>query len=373
MTSEERVEALLRHTYLATTLGPLRPDERPAAAAGDPRPPRRFRTALTALAAAGAASAVIAVVVAGNHSGGATTVQPTTSSATSRPGLWLVAGWGSGPLVKIDPATSRVIETVELDGSNLQKAVPAFGRLWVTVGQSGPVLSLDPGRGTVERTVPLGAATDGLATDGRLVWVAVDDRVVALDPTTGSRVRSVAVSSNPGGPGELDFDGAALWLSMSGLDEVWRIDPGTATVTAKVRVGHTPDHLVFDGRWVWVGNGRDNTLSRIDPRSATVTATVRLGPADPAAWVGSPTAMVRVGTQLWVVHDGGAHGTHLSRVDGTAVTLLDASWPCCTASAVTDGRHVWFGSDASGTRVIAVDTTTLASVSVFSRPYPTPS
>src|SRR5262245_37457904 len=68
----------------------------------------------------------------------------------------------------------------------------------------------------------------GVSYDGRHVWCAAGDRLIAFDPVSGNTVRSIEVAGHAG----TAFDGQHLWQLAE--DRIQKIDPKTGRVLATI-------------------------------------------------------------------------------------------------------------------------------------------
>ena len=68
----------------------------------------------------------------------------------------------------------------------------------------------------------------------------------------------------------------ALWVS-SQTGEIIRVDPTTATVVAKIRVGANPLGTAWIKNELWVPNIDDGTISIVDPAQNAVRTTLAAG------------------------------------------------------------------------------------------------
>jgi len=68
----------------------------------------------------------------------------------------------------------------------------------------------------------------GVTYDGRHVWFAAGEELIAFDPTTGKMLRSIAVAANAG----TAFDGRHLF-QIAG-DRIQKIDPKSGRVLAPI-------------------------------------------------------------------------------------------------------------------------------------------
>jgi glutamine cyclotransferase len=114
------------------------------------------------------------------------------------------------------------------------------------------------------------ARVNGVACDGRLVWVASGDRLNALDPATGRMVRTIDVAAHAG----TAFDGRHLF-QIAG-DRILKIDPATGAVLATIPApgGGRDSGLAWAEGTLWVGQYRDRKIHQIDPQTGAVLRTI---------------------------------------------------------------------------------------------------
>ena len=191
-------------------------------------------------------------------------------------------------------------------------------------------------------TFPLAAAVD--VGDGA-VWAAAPSKpntapgsLVRIDPTSdrisGKPTRTGRV------PAAVLVGQGSVWVANRGSDSVWRIDPRTRAVTAKVSVGDQPAALALSGGRIWVANLGDRTIMRID------LATNRVQ--------GAPISLGKEIQDL----AGSENAVWVSAADGT-VTRLDPRTGQPVGSPLTPARAplvlgvdngiVWVGSASDKT------------------------
>jgi streptogramin lyase len=193
-------------------------------------------------------------------------------------GVWVLnRSTSAAPeLVRVDPATDKVVARIDA----------GFGATRLAVGEDGAVWLYRAGK-------------------------AMDrPELVRVDPAT-NRVADV-VALPP--PREVPTDATALlavrgsvWVA-SQEDRLLRLDPASRTFQELRVSGRTvaAEHLAFAGGWVWTAGGL--TLQRIDPGTGGLTMTV----SDP----GLHNAMPATGLA------GGAGGLWMYGVSGTGEQLF---------------------------------------------------
>jgi DNA-binding beta-propeller fold protein YncE len=261
----------------------------------------------------------------------------------SRPD-WLAMGFGSvwvvdyrpPSLVRIDPATNRVIASIPLTGHACLGIAVMRDALWVADCEHHGVVQIDPVTNRVARTIPIDFRVDDegalIAADGSL-WLFVTDSLAAsstlerVDPATGRIQARIPVGA---GAYVVAGDSVTLWVSATHGAELERIDAGYNAVTAHVAVTPRPKFLALGAGGVWVLHQATGSVSLIDPERAVVVATV-------AAGVPTPWGDITTGAgAVWV------------SVDGTPVTRIDPATHAVTHQFVggsgADAIRYGFGS-----------------------------
>ena len=110
----------------------------------------------------------------------------------------------------------------------------------------------------------------GLTYDGRHVWFAAGDKVVALDPASGKTARSIDVLAHAG----TAFDGEHLYQIAE--DRIQKIDPKTGRVLSTIPApgGGADSGLAWAEGALWVGQYRERKIHQIDPRTGAILRTI---------------------------------------------------------------------------------------------------
>jgi glutamine cyclotransferase len=163
--------------------------------------------------------------------------------------------------------------------------------VWVVPHLDRFALRVDPTTNSVIDRIPLGDRGPGAEIDATddMVWASVSspsydlERLVRIDPTTGSVVASVDAA------GMFPVIGAgSVWATGEG--EVYRIDPATNSVAAVIEASDCW-MITLDERAFCVG---PSTSYSIDPIMDVVT------PVEGAPLLGWP--VIAVDGMIWVVH-----------------------------------------------------------------------
>jgi glutamine cyclotransferase len=110
----------------------------------------------------------------------------------------------------------------------------------------------------------------GVTHDGQNVWFASGDKLHALDPASGTTVRSIDVAAHAG----TAFDGRHLFQLAE--NRIQKIDPQTGHVLATIPApgGGGDSGLAWAEGALWVGQYRDRKIHQIDPDTGKILRTI---------------------------------------------------------------------------------------------------
>jgi hypothetical protein len=275
-------------------------------------------------------------------------------------GVWVLNQHGDPPdeLVRVDPASGRVVARIGVGGNAARPVVGPDGLVWLTrAGRRSDrpeLVMVNPATNQVGLTVPLPGADLGEGTRGLLVawdtvWVA-DGRgrllrvalpVSQAEPVAGAE--AVAGVASAGG-----------WVWAAGGGELLRIDPVDGRVAARVlsphpATGAPAGSLVADPDSLWLGGTGDSggaLLVRLDLGTGQPTAVIELASMPqrqrPKVAAGQGVVAARVGRDLHLVDPA------TDAVQAT-VALGDT-----TGGVAADGHTVWATDPARG-RLLRID------------------
>jgi glutamine cyclotransferase len=110
---------------------------------------------------------------------------------------------------------------------------------------------------------------NGVTYDGKQVWMAVGEKLDALDPATGKTARSIDVAATAG----TAFDGKYLY--QIGEDRIRKIDPKTGQVVATIPApGSGCSGLAWAEGSLWVAQYEERKIYQIDPQTGEVLRTI---------------------------------------------------------------------------------------------------
>ena len=110
----------------------------------------------------------------------------------------------------------------------------------------------------------------GVTYDGRHVWFAAGDKLIAVDPASGKTLRSIEVAAHAG----TAFDGQHLFQIAE--DRIQKIDPKNGRVLATIPSpgGGGDSGLAWAEGTLWVGQYRERKIHQIDPQTGAILRTI---------------------------------------------------------------------------------------------------
>jgi ABC-type transport system substrate-binding protein/class 3 adenylate cyclase/streptogramin lyase/tRNA A-37 threonylcarbamoyl transferase component Bud32 len=230
-------------------------------------------------------------------SGSAARIDPKTRKVTLRFPLQVDSGlpaWGAGSfwmgddshasVVRYDLHYGTIVKRIALPTKALQYPditvgmAYGAGSIWAAYGKYPfRIARIDPATNRVVKTIDLSNALGQalLSFAGGNLWVVSQDtgRVWRIDPTT-YRV-AVTAKLHGGWVEDLRVVGGYAWLPVENDRAVWKLDR-SGNILKSIPTGDLPYALADDGRGLFVVNQKSATISRIDTASDEVT-TVRIG------------------------------------------------------------------------------------------------
>ena len=191
---------------------------------------------------------------------------------------------------------------------------------------------------------PDASRVNGVTFDGRHVWFAAGDRLLAFDPDDGKLQRSIEVASHAG----TAFDGKHLFQIAE--DRIHKIDPATGSILATIPApgGGNDSGLAWAEGALWVGQPRGRRIHQIDPETGRILRTIESNRI--------VTGVTWVDDELW-------HGTwegdesDLRRIDpvtGEVQERIEMPAGTGVSGLESDGKDRFFCGGGSSGKVRAV-------------------
>jgi DNA-binding beta-propeller fold protein YncE len=217
--------------------------------------------------------------------------------------IWVAANGNT--LVRLDGESGKRERVLKLARKSLFELRDAgfltvsSESIWLTIPLLGEPLAdqtlwrIDPRTGAVKARAPLLANPVSIANDARYVWVANIDggKITRVDKATNT-AKHIDASIGPAG---VAIGAGSVWVTHY-VPEVWRIDPDTTRVQAKIHLDtSTTRSIAFGGGRVWVTT--ESGVLALDPATNKVVQTIDL--IEPRRETG-PTAVAYLDGDLWV-------------------------------------------------------------------------
>jgi hypothetical protein len=169
---------------------------------------------------------------------------------------------------------------------------------WVACKEQLRLLRINLENGRRTATVRLEAPVVAVAVGLGSVW-ALDtgSTLYRVNPRTARVAKRIRVGATA--PYNIWIGGGSVWVADDQGARVVRVSPARNKVTAAISVGDGPSDMVFAGSRAWVITHRDNTVFRIDlvTNAATRLATVARGDA-------AAERLAILGDSLWITGRG---------------------------------------------------------------------
>lgn len=217
---------------------------------------------------------------------GATQIGSPTFGLTTGGGSVWVGGLGSGDVIRVDPATGKVLTRVTV-GARVFNLAAAPGAVWAIDNALSTAVRVDTKTAKVTTRVPVGFQPYDIEWGFGSVWVANAGDGTVWRITNGKVVKKFKVGTEPNG---LTAYRGALWVSDHTLGKVVRIDPKTNTITGTVRLAGA-DWISGLGDNIYVSQ-ETNRISRISVHTLEVTGIAKVAR--------NPLGSTIVGKHLWV-------------------------------------------------------------------------
>jgi streptogramin lyase len=206
-------------------------------------------------------------------------------------------------LLRINPSDNSVTEIPILGTvgpfANAGLAL-GEGAVWVPDHGRSMIYKIDPKTNRVAKEIPgdlLGGGTlgpralDGIAVGERAVWAITDHKELRrYSAKDGAQEAAVSLPSQSSG---VVVAFGSVWITGTGNDELYRVDPTTNQIAATIDLRSNPRSLVAGEGSIWVCNEGDGTVQRIDGKSGELVATIEAG-------AGNYCAMAIGGGFVWV-------------------------------------------------------------------------
>ncbi len=196
----------------------------------------------------------------------------------------------------------------------------------------------------VVKNIPAGQGPDGIAVDGKRVWVSNSrgNALVRIDSDINQPAgQPIAVGTNPD---EVEAKGGVVWVANTDDGTVSRVVEGESPKTFTVGAG--PEGLSLGDGFLWVANGDDDSVSRIDLSSGEVLPPISVGDKPIGIFAGKRF--------VWVTNSSSGSVSRIDPSSGEVVGTTEDVGP--NIRSVTEALgFVWVSSAVDGGTVVRLD------------------
>lgn len=166
-----------------------------------------------------------------------------------------------GPFPDIDQVAG-----VSFDGRNV----------WFAGGDK--LIAFDPESGKTQHTLPV-AGHAGTAFDGQHLFQIAEKRIHKIDPKTGKVLASIPAPGDGSDSGMAWAEGT-LWVGQYRNQKIHQIDPETGAILRTIECNRVVTGVTWVDGDLWHGSWADekSALHRIDPRSGEELERLELPP-----------------------------------------------------------------------------------------------
>jgi YVTN family beta-propeller protein len=190
-----------------------------------------------------------------------------------------------------------------------------------------------------------------------------EERLLRIDPARNLVVARIDVPP----PEATAADDGGVWLTYPSNDSVWRVDPSTNKVAAKIPLGGEPSGIALSHGAVWVAQAAGPSVARLDPDTNRVVKTIRVGPS--RACCSEHMNLTATRGKLWVAVPNANEIVEIDpRTNHRVLTLKLPYSPCGFLAA--DESGVWSAGGGCGDDVGRVDTSTKRPTAMVAEPHP---
>ncbi len=219
---------------------------------------------------------------------------------------------------RIDPQTGKAGLLIRIKGQSNQINALAYGAgsLWVATNRA--LYRVSPAHRRVIAAIAV--PSTALAYGAGAVW-AINMPTNVIDHGTLTKVNTTtdrpSASLRMTEPTSVVAGAGGVWVGTDIAPIVYRIDPATVRVVARVKVcgGRGGPQLAIADGAIWAANAACGTVSRIDPRSDSVRATITVCRALRIQCGGAGLVLYSGGGgYVWVTEEPGPHN-RFARID----------------------------------------------------------
>lgn len=150
-------------------------------------------------------------------------------------------------------------------------------RVWAATGER--LVAFDPSDGTVDATLEC-SCDAGTAFDGTYLYQIAETRIDKIDPASGKVVASIPAPGQDGCTSGLAWAEGSLWVGRYRDRKIHQVDPATGKVLRTIESSRFVTGVTWVDGELWHGTweGDDSDIRRLDPGSGAVIERVEMPP-----------------------------------------------------------------------------------------------
>lgn len=149
-------------------------------------------------------------------------------------------------------------------------------RVWAATGDA--LVAFDPASGDTQQRIdrPCDAGT---AFDGRYLYQLAEARIDKIDPASGEVLGSIPAPGH-GGDSGLAWAEGSLWVGEYRARRIHQIDPATGAIRRSIETNRFVTGVTWVDGELWHGTWEDDAseIRRIDPADGTVLQSLQMPP-----------------------------------------------------------------------------------------------
>jgi virginiamycin B lyase len=229
--------------------------------------------------------------------------------------LWMMSG---RRLVRVNAADNSFIDIEVNSRGQHRPPVIGEGAVWVAASGIDKLLKIDPATNKLVQEIPAqmfyNEGSIGVGEGG--VWVLTaargsDSDLTRFNPATGAVDARIALPANSAG---VVVDFGSVWVTGYAKGELYRIDPKTNSLVSTVKLHTYPRFIASGENSIWVLNQSDGTVQRVDGMTGELQATIETG------LKGSGGDIICGGGYVWI----NMFGTPVGQIDPKTNTFVRA-------------------------------------------------
>ena len=182
-------------------------------------------------------------------------------------------------VVRIDPATNKIVASVRIPGEACSGLASGFGSIWAPIcGKKPGLVRIDADQNAIRATLPIVPAgpEGGIAASDDSVWLVTDRNgtLLRIDPSSNGVRQKISI---PPGSYNPIFDSGTVWITGVENNVITAVDAFSGKVLESIPIGPKPRFLTAGAGSLWTLNQGDGTVTRVDEKSRKAVATIQVG------------------------------------------------------------------------------------------------